>query len=440
MKTQTWAHCARRGAWQKFRGAGGGCSQCSPMGRSGQLLRLAVAVGEWLHHVHRHAAAAGSSSASAAAKHLMVDDALLASRSGGVRLTMHPPHVEETPAIAPTEPWESHSVGGPITVLDYSPAEKRLYYGCNELLPDGNTAEYRQCLAVSVDGRRWHKPNLALVAHNGTTANNIVAPCNNSNTGWVDVFRDERPGVPPAERWKALINEAGGDHIWVSADALHFTRHGNRSKPVLVGADTQNIGVGWNQALQKYVVYLRHNHCPPSAMLPGGYCQPSHRRIAVCLVDDLLAMDAWPNSYNDHSPDCSTRLNQSACCMSVFAHSAPDPVEQLDIYTSAAIDYEGTLLFFPSVFFHFDEDAVDRLPSDGITEVRLLHGGRWSDGLSGVLRLNYTSTWNSRSPFVSLGVNRCPLHGSVFQTNDSAAWCNMSDGALAVCFCTSSPP
>ena len=118
--------------------------------------------------------------------------------------------------------------------LPKSPAEKRLYYGCSELLPDGNTAEYRQCLAVSVDGRRWHKPNLALVAHNGTTANNIVAPCNNSNTGWVDVFRDERPGVPPAERWKALINEAGGDHIWVSADALHFTRHGNRSKPVLV--------------------------------------------------------------------------------------------------------------------------------------------------------------------------------------------------------------
>ena len=58
----------------------------------------------------------------------------------------------------------------------------------------------------------------------------------------MDVFRDDRRGVPPAERWKALVNEKGGDHIWVSADAIHFTRHGNKSKPVLIGADTQNIG------------------------------------------------------------------------------------------------------------------------------------------------------------------------------------------------------
>ena len=29
-----------------------------------------------------------------------------------------------------------------------------------------------------------------------------LAPFNGSATGWVDVFRDERPGVPPAERWK----------------------------------------------------------------------------------------------------------------------------------------------------------------------------------------------------------------------------------------------
>ena len=56
------------------------------------------------------------------------------------------------------------------------------------------------------------------------------------------MFRDDRRGVPPAERWKALVNEKGGDHIWVSADAIHFTRHGNKSKPVLIGADTQNIG------------------------------------------------------------------------------------------------------------------------------------------------------------------------------------------------------
>ena len=167
-------------------------------------------------------------------------------------------------------------------------------------------------------------------------------------------------------------------------------------------------------------------------MLPGGYCQPSHRRIAVCLIDDVLAMEPWPNSYNDHSPDCSTARNQSACCMSVFAHSAPDPVDRLDIYTSAQIDYDGTLLFFPSVFFHFALTAVNGLPSDGITEVRLLHGGRWSDGLNGAIRLNYTSAWNGRAPYASLGINRCDVRGSVFQTGNAAAWCNASGPDEAV--------
>lgn len=346
---------------------------------------------------------------------------------------MHPPHVADLPAIVPDSPWESYSVGWPVRVLDISPTEKRLYYGCNELLPDHSTAESRQCLAISTDGGlSWHKPNLGLVLHNGSTANNILAPFNNSNTGFVDVFRDEKPGTPAGQRWKALVNEGGGNHIWASADAIHFTRIGNAGRPVLLGADTQNIGLGWNPALAKYIFYIRHNHCPPSAMVPGGYCQPSHRRIALCLVDDLLATDPWPNSYNDTSPDCSSRLNESACCMSVFAHSAPDPVEQLDIYSSSAIDYEGTLLFFPSVLFHFPTNAVDQLATDGIIEVRLVHGGRWSDdGLAGAIQLNYTSAWNSRYPFVSLGVNRCDLQGSVFQINDSTAWCNNTSGELA---------
>ena len=185
---------------------------------------------------------------SRATKFLMVSDSLLESQSQ-VRITMHPPHVADVPAITPSEPWESHSVGWPITVLDISPTEKRLYYGCNELLADHSTAEYRQCLAISTDGLSWHKPALGLVLHNGSTANNILAPCNSSNTVFVDVFRAGKPGTPAAERWKALVNEAGGVHIWASPDAIHFTRIGNSSRPVLLGADTQNIGLGWNAAL-----------------------------------------------------------------------------------------------------------------------------------------------------------------------------------------------
>ena len=150
-------------------------------------------------------AAGGRGAAATSTKYLMVDDALLESRSQ-VRLTMHPPHVDDVPAIVPSEPWESHSVGGPITVVDFSPTEKRLYYGCNELLPDGNSAENRQCLAISVDGRDWRKPALGLVERAGSKANNILAPFNNRCAQ-----ADNHPHVPLQKT--ALMHPSAGSAV-----------------------------------------------------------------------------------------------------------------------------------------------------------------------------------------------------------------------------------
>ena len=197
-------------------------------------------------------------------KYLMVDGSLLESQSK-VRLTMNPPHVSEIPAVSPSEPWESHSVGGPLTVLDFSAAEKRLYYGCNELLADGNTAEYRQCLATSTDGgRSWQKPSMGLVLHNGSASSNILPPFNNSLTGWVDVFRDDKPGVP------------GAAGVWAAGPGLHAERPPKSNTqpvksddeavdsnlPSVKNAEQPHFRALWNQPWTE--------ECQSRLPLPGG--------------------------------------------------------------------------------------------------------------------------------------------------------------------------
>ena len=117
-----------------------------------------------------------------------------------------------------------------------------------------------------------------------------------------------------------------------------------------------------------------------------------------------------------------------ACCVTVFKASPPDPVDNVDIYTNACINYAGTLLCFPSFYFQFPTDAVWKAGNDGLLDLRLLHGGRWSDGELALRSLNYTAAWNARSPYVPLGINRCAFEGSVFQTG---GWCSATDGSLA---------
>jgi hypothetical protein len=71
----------------------------------------------------------------------------------------------------------------------------------------------------------WTKPKLGLVEVNGSTANNVIASSDGSFI--VSVFVDDAPGVPPAERIKAVQ----GNEVLVSVDGFKFV---SQSPPVHV--------------------------------------------------------------------------------------------------------------------------------------------------------------------------------------------------------------
>jgi len=173
----------------------------------------------------------------------------------GARLEMHRPQPAEI-AVKFDQPWEGRHAAYPTVIKDGD--TYRLYY---RGLPgtgtkDGTDAECT-CYAESRDGIHWTKPELGLFERNGTRKNNVILagmkPCSHNFSPFIDT----RPGVPPAERYKALAGLAPGGLIaFVSADGIRWKTL--RDKPVITrGAfDSQNIAF-YSEHEKCYVCYLR---------------------------------------------------------------------------------------------------------------------------------------------------------------------------------------
>ena len=111
-----------------------------------------------------------------------------------------------------------------------------------------------------------------------------------------DVWRDDRPGVPASQRWKAIFsggyrnateNQGGRDKgAWVmgSADGIRFTHAAGNAGPALFCSDTQDVSLGWVPHFEKYAMFIRHDG--PDEHNPNGAGGPG-RRVALCLTDDL---------------------------------------------------------------------------------------------------------------------------------------------------------
>jgi hypothetical protein len=96
---------------------------------------------------------------------------------------------------------------------------------------DGNAGEIT-CYAESTNGIAWTRPPLGLFEINGSRSNNVVlagAPPFSHN---FSPFLDNRAGVPPEQRYKALAGvHESGLHAFVSADGIRWRKL--RDKPVL---------------------------------------------------------------------------------------------------------------------------------------------------------------------------------------------------------------
>ena len=125
------------------------------------------------------------------------------------------------------------------------------------------------CYAESRDGHEWTFPSLGLFEVDGSRENNVILANQPPFSHNFSPFLDTRPGVAPAERFKALAGHPGyarkekaeGLHAFVSADGRVWKKAGDR--PVIPydktwshAFDSQNVAF-WSEVEQQYVCYFR---------------------------------------------------------------------------------------------------------------------------------------------------------------------------------------
>lgn len=184
-------------------------------------------------------------------RELFVDRFLIESMAG-VELRLHEPRL----APPMDEPANDLEYGTVIRDGDVFRLYTRDGRGAQV---DGDVREVtRYC--ESRDGIHWTRPALGLHEIDGTTSNNVILHekhvCHNFSP-----FLDTRPGVPPAERFKALAgmiygNPGGGLVAFASGDGIHWRKMRDAAVITRGAFDSQNVCF-WSEAEQRYVAYVR---------------------------------------------------------------------------------------------------------------------------------------------------------------------------------------
>lgn len=193
-------------------------------------------------------------------RELFVDHFLI-DKLNGTHLQMHPPR-DEGIALKFDAPWEG-GFSGYVSIVRIGD-KLRAYYRGKPIANKDGSADEVTCCAESADGIHWTRPEVGAFEVQGTRKNNVVLMNAKTATHNFSPFRDERPGVPEDERFKALggTMESGGLAAWKSADGLRWQPMA--AEPVIAKAqvpfkymfDSQNVPF-WSVAEGKYVCYYR---------------------------------------------------------------------------------------------------------------------------------------------------------------------------------------
>ncbi|HUR52968.1 MAG TPA: hypothetical protein VMZ71_02470 [Gemmataceae bacterium] len=189
-------------------------------------------------------------------RELFLDHYLIDSLSGA-QLALHRPRPAGT-VIRFDKPWEGIYCAYATVMKDGG--KYRLYYRGNPGGGDDGTDVETTCYAESADGITWVKPNLGLFEVIGTKENNVVLAHDPPFSHNFSPFVDHRPGVPDAERYKAIAgSNKTGLFAFVSGDGIRWKRL--RDGPVFREKvesvfDSQNNAF-WSENEACYVLYYR---------------------------------------------------------------------------------------------------------------------------------------------------------------------------------------
>jgi len=187
-------------------------------------------------------------------------DRFLIDRLDGAELKLHHPHYAGV-AVPFNDPWD-RDASGYATIIHDNGIHRMYYRGGPRDASAGKSEESTSyfCYAESRDGIVWIKPKLGLVEFQGSKENNILlapAPREDPWTQSISPFIDTRPGVPAAERYKAISGQSPqGLYVLVSPDGLKWRKW--RDQPVFKDGAFDSLNVGfWSEAEQCYVLYFR---------------------------------------------------------------------------------------------------------------------------------------------------------------------------------------
>ncbi len=191
-----------------------------------------------------------------ARREMFVDDYVIDTLDN-VTHKMHHPTRRET-VFTFDQAWEPYS--GYVTVLKHEDTFK-MYYNARPRVVPG--VHRYTCYAESDDGIKWTRPDLGILEINGSKQNNVLLSDGSFSHNFTP-FIDNRPGVDPEARYKAVAGDygSGGLYAFASADGIHWRTL--KDEPVVVNSkeaisppfDSQNT-VFWSETEGQYVCYYR---------------------------------------------------------------------------------------------------------------------------------------------------------------------------------------
>lgn len=192
-------------------------------------------------------------------RELFVDNYLV-DKLQGAELRLHHP-VDEGSVLKFDQPWEGLFCGY-CTVIKDGDLYRAYYRGRPSAGADGDVGEV-YCYAESKDGVNWVKPEFSLFEKQGHKKNNIILADAAPMTHNLSPFLDTRPGVPKAERYKALAGTMkSGLVAFTSPDGIHWKQHPagavipTEMVPYRYMFDSQNVAF-WSPVEKKYLSYFR---------------------------------------------------------------------------------------------------------------------------------------------------------------------------------------
>jgi len=190
---------------------------------------------------------------------IFADRALIDTMEGAT-LQLGQPRPEEI-SLTFDHPWEGCISAAYMTVTKDG-GTYRLYYRGGTKTDTGiiKAGTEVTCYAESQDGKTWVKPKLGLVVFAVSTENNIIlGPTPRRSSVNFAAMLDDRPGIPAAERYKAVGAGNGREEgliRFVSPDGIHWKIY---SEEIIFDGyklDSQNV-VSWLPAEQCYAIYMR---------------------------------------------------------------------------------------------------------------------------------------------------------------------------------------